>query len=63
MKIQIDDDVRNATPDELARIEQVQNDAASAEMVRQNATAAKISAHSKLKTLGLTDDEIKAVLG
>ena len=63
MKIQIDDVVRDATPEEAARIEADHE----AERIRvaaiQAAAAAKVSARAKLKALGLTDDEIAALVG
>jgi hypothetical protein len=48
-KIQIDDVVRDATPDEAAAIEAQ--------------AAARASALAKLAGLGLTDDEIAALVG
>jgi hypothetical protein len=59
-KIQIDDVVRNATPDEAAAID-ARNAAAAAE--QQAATAARASALAKLAGLGLTPDEIAALVG
>ena len=62
-KIQIDDTVRDATPDEAAII-----DALHAENARQAAAAdakaaALASARAKLAELGLTETEIAALLG
>ena len=62
-RIQIDDEIRLATPDEIARIEQVQNESAILHAEKQKLIAAKITARAKLKTLGLTDDEIAALVG
>lgn len=62
-KVQIDDQVRNATPDEVARIEQAQADSEAAAQAVANAAAAKESARTKLKALGLTDAEIAALVG
>ena len=63
MKIQIDELVRDATPEEAARIEADRE----AERVRvaaiEAAAAAKVSARIKLKALGLTDAEIAALVG
>lgn len=63
MKIQIDDVVRDATPEEVARIEADHE----AERIRvaaiEAAAAAKVSARIKLKALGLTDAEIAALVG
>jgi len=59
-KIQIDDEVRNATADEAAQIEAAQAEAeAQAEAVEAKA-AAKASA---LEKLGLTADEAAALFG
>jgi len=61
-KVQIDDLVREATPAEVAEIE-----ARAAEPTVQEHTdainQAKQSARTKLAALGLTDDEINALLG
>ena len=62
-KVQIDDQIRDATPDEAARIEQAHADAQAAEQAAADAAAAKVSARAKLKALGLTDDEIAALVG
>ena len=62
-KVQIDDQVRDATPEEAAAIDaqraaiQAEQDAAAAK------AAAVASAQAKLAKLGLTLDEIKALLG
>jgi hypothetical protein len=62
-KVQIDDMVRDATPDEAARIEAA-HEAAAAEAAAEEAKAAtKASARAKLVALGLTHDEIKALVG
>ena len=53
---------RPATADELAMIETVRESAAQAEQARADAAAAKASARAKLKALGLTDDEIAALI-
>lgn len=62
-KVQIDDQVRNATADEIARIEQFQNEIAVLQAAQENAAAAKTSARNKLKALGLSDEEIAALVG
>ena len=62
-KVQIDDQVRDATPDEAARIEQAHADSQAAAQAAANAAAAKESARTKLKALGLTDAEIAALVG
>ena len=62
-KVQIDDQVRDATPDEAAQIEQAHADSEAAAQAAANAVAAKESARTKLKALGLTDAEIAALVG
>jgi hypothetical protein len=62
-KVQIDDLVRDATPDEAAAIDAAHADAAAAEQAAADAAAARASALAKLKVLGLTDDEIAALIG
>jgi hypothetical protein len=62
-KVQINDVVRDATPDEAAVIEQTQADAATTAQALANTVTAKVSARAKLKALGLTDDEIAALVG
>ena len=63
MKIQIDDLVRDATPEEVAAIEAQQQHAVTIASVLESAAAAKVSARAKLKALGLTDAEISALVG
>ena len=63
MKIQIDDTVRDATPEEEARILAAQADAVAQEEARQAAIAAKESAKAKLAALGLTEEEVNAIIG
>ena len=67
MKIQIDDQVRDATAEEAAQIDTKRKAAEQAELARVAAieavAAAKVSARAKLKTLGLSDDEVAALLG
>jgi hypothetical protein len=60
-KIQIDDLVRDATPEEIAVIE-----AREAEAIKQQAEAeakatAKATAQGKLAALGLTTDDLRAL--
>ena len=62
-KIQIDDEVRNATAEETARIDATRSDAAAQVAALEAAAAAKVSARAKLKAFGLTDDEIAALVG
>jgi len=62
-KVQIDDEVRDATPDEAARIEQAHADSEAQEQAAADAATAAASGRMKLAALGLTDDEINALLG
>lgn len=63
MKIQVDDTVRDATPEEEARILAAQADSLAIEEARQAAIAAKESAKAKLAALGLTEAEVNALIG
>jgi len=62
-KVQIDDVVRDATPDEAARIEQAHADAEAQAQAVADKAAAVASGRAKLAALGLTDAEIAALLG
>jgi len=66
-QIQIGDEVREMTKEEFAAYELHQADIAreTTEQVRalEAATTARTSARTKLAALGLTDDEINALLG
>lgn len=61
-KIQIDDQVRDATDDEIKEIEASQARSAQIEQTIADQIAARASARAKLKALGLTDDEIAALI-
>ena len=61
-KVQIDDTVRDATPDEVAKIESLQSEPTFDEHLEARQTAIK-SARAKLAALGLTEAEIKTLLG
>ena len=65
--IQIGDEVREMTQDEFDRWQQDANRIMARLENRANAAAAKaaaiVSARAKLKALGLTDDEIVALVG
>lgn len=63
MKIQINDEIREATIDEAAVIEAARADVVAQLAAFEAVSAAKVSARSKLKALGLTDDEIAALVG
>lgn len=60
--VQIDDDIREATPDEVTRIESQIVAAAGQETALAAQQAAKESARAKLAALGLTNDEINALI-
>lgn len=62
-KIQIDDVVRDATPDEAARIDAQRQDNAAQAAALDTLAAAKQSARTKLAALGLTEAEIAALVG
>jgi hypothetical protein len=62
-KVQINDQVREATPDEAQRIDELQAEAAAQLATAEATAAAKQSARAKLKALGLTDAEIAALVG
>jgi DNA-directed RNA polymerase specialized sigma24 family protein len=61
-KVQIDDEVRDATDDEIEDIKQRQADAQAAQHAVDDVAAAKQSALVKLAALGLTADEIAALI-
>ena len=62
-KVQIDDLVRDATPEEVARFEAMAAEAEAKEQALLAAVAAKESAKAKLAAIGLTDEEIAALVG
>lgn len=61
-RVQIDDAVRDATPEEVARIEALHANANAQAQAAKDAAAARASALAKLAALGLTKDEIAALL-
>ena len=61
-KVQIDDTVRDATPEEIAALDAIRADAAAQAAAADAKAAALASARKKLRDL-LTDDEIAALLG
>ena len=63
MKIQIDDTVRDATSEEEAVILVQRADAQAQQEVIEAKLAAKESAKAKLAALGLTEDEVNALIG
>ncbi len=62
-KVQIDDEVRDATPDEAARIDAQRAEAEALAAAADAKAAAVASARAKLSALGLTEAEIKALVG
>jgi hypothetical protein len=62
-KVQINDTVRDATPDEAAIIDAQRAQAEAHAAAVEAQAAAKASARAKLAALGLTDDEIAALVG
>jgi hypothetical protein len=62
-KIQIDDLVRDATPDEAAAIDAAHAAAAAQAAAVEAKAAARASALTKLADLGLTEAEVAAILG
>jgi hypothetical protein len=62
-KVQIDDLVRDATDEETAAIDAQAAIAAQAAAELQAKAAARTSALAKLAALGLTDNEIAALVG
>jgi hypothetical protein len=62
-KVQIDDVVRDATPDEVEALEAQRVAATAAAAVADDLARARASALAKLTALGLSDDEINALVG
>jgi hypothetical protein len=62
-KVQIDDTVRNATADETANIDAIRAETQAIAAAADAKAAALVSARTKLAGLGLTTDEINALLG
>jgi len=62
-KVQIDDLVRNATAQEITAIEALHAEQAAYAVVADQLAAARASASAKLAKLGLTSDEIAALVG
>ncbi len=60
-KVQIDDLVRDATPEEITKIEAGHSDAEGRKAQDEAKATAKASALAKLAALGLTADEIAAL--
>ena len=62
-KVQINDEIRNATADEAARIDAQRAEAEALAAAADAKAAALASARAKLAALGLTDAEVVALLG
>lgn len=62
-RVQVDDVVRDATAEEVARFEAVKAEADRIEAEAQAKVDARESALAKLSALGLSDAEIQALLG
>lgn len=62
-KIQVNDEVRDATAEEAARIEATRAGMAIQVAAIEAAAAAKVSARAKLAALGLSEAEVSALLG
>lgn len=62
-KVQIDNVVREATPDEMAAIEARHAKSLAQQAEIEQKLAAKNSALTKLAALGLTDAEVSALIG
>jgi hypothetical protein len=60
-KIQIDDEVRDATAEEIAAIEARDAEAAAKVNAKTEAEANKVSAQAKLSELGLSANDLKAL--
>jgi len=62
-KVQINETVRDATPEEAAAIDAAHAEAEARAQAAADKAAAAASGRAKLVKLGLTDDEISALLG
>jgi hypothetical protein len=60
-KIQIDDLVRDATPEEIIIIQAREAEAIAKEQAEAAKAQAKATAQAKLAALGLTTDELRAL--
>jgi len=64
MKIQIDNEVRQATTEEIARIEKMQAESIARKQAEAEAAAEAATARAALLAkLGITEDEAKLLLG
>ena len=60
-KVQIDDEVRDATAEEIAEIEAVKAEIAAKAAEEQSKVEAKEAAQAKLAVLGLTVEDLQAL--
>ena len=60
-KVQIDDEVRDATAEEIAEIEAVKAEIAAKAAEEQSKVQAKEAAQAKLAALGLTVEDLTAL--
>jgi hypothetical protein len=60
-KVQIDDEVRNATADEIAQIEAHQAEVEARKAEAEAKATAKEAAQAKLAALGLTVEDLQAL--
>jgi 3-phenylpropionate/cinnamic acid dioxygenase small subunit len=60
-KVQIDDEIRDATPEEVAIIENEKEQLEQRIAEAEARAAAKAAAEAKLGALGLTADDLKAL--
>lgn len=60
-KVQIDDEVRDATADEIAEIQTVRAEVAAKAAEEQSKVEAKEAAQAKLAALGLTVEDLQAL--
>ena len=62
-KVQIDNEIREATAEEIERIKATQDEHRQQMAALEQIAAAKASAINKLSALGLTEEEVGALLG
>jgi hypothetical protein len=62
-KVQINDEIRNATADEAARIDAQRAEAEAQAAAADAKAAALASARAKFAALGLNENEIAAIIG
>lgn len=60
-KVQIDDEVRDATAEEIAEIEAIRAEVAAKAAEEQSKVEAKEAAQAKLAVLGLTVEDLQAL--